>query len=302
MAFARIDVSFTSGSDEIAGWHFAPSEAASEPGPCVVMAHGFSLTRHDGLAAYAERFAAVGVRVLVFDHRFLGDSGGAPRQRFRIAAQREDWCNAIAYARRMDGVDPERIVLWGYSFSGGHVTTLVARDQRLAAALALCPFVNGLQRALRTRPATTAWILPRAFAELAGRQVQIPVTGSPGARAAMTFPGEADGFARTVGSDSPWRNQISPGVFATIVFHRPLSGAKRITCPLWVGLGERDITVHGPSIQRLAERAPYGELYRYPYDHFEPFLGDAPDRIAADQIGFLRRHGLAPPQAGSAAA
>ncbi len=299
MAVERIDVSFTSGGDEIAAWHYPPNEAASEPGPCVVMAHGFSLTRRDGLAAYAERLAAAGVRVVALDHRYLGDSGGVPRQRFRIAAQLEDWRNAIAYARRIDGVDPERIVLWGYSFSGGHVTTLVARDQRLAAALALFPFVNGLQRALRTRPATTAWILPRALAELAGREVRIPVTGPPGARAAMTFPGEADGFARMVGPDSRWRNQIGPGVFATIVFHRPLSGARRITCPLWVGLGERDITVHGPSIQRLAERAPRGELHRYPYVHFEPFSSDAPDRIAADQIDFLRRHQLAP-QAGSA--
>ena len=73
MALERIDVSFTSGDDEIAAWHYAPSEAATEPGPCIVMAHGFSLTRHDGLAAYAERFAGVGVRVLVFDHRYLGD-------------------------------------------------------------------------------------------------------------------------------------------------------------------------------------------------------------------------------------
>jgi hypothetical protein len=39
-------------------------------------------------------------------------------------------------------------------------------------------------------------------------------------------------------------------------------------------------------------RAPKGELHRYPYDHWEPYVGDAPDRIAADQIDFLQRCGL----------
>jgi hypothetical protein len=43
------------------------------------MPHGFSLTRHDGLAAYAEHLAEAGAAALVFDHRYLGDSGGEPR-------------------------------------------------------------------------------------------------------------------------------------------------------------------------------------------------------------------------------
>ena len=63
------------------------------------MANGFSLTRHDGLPRFAERFAEAGYRVLLFDHRFLGDSGGEPRQRFRIAEQQEDWRNAFAFAQ-----------------------------------------------------------------------------------------------------------------------------------------------------------------------------------------------------------
>lgn len=65
-----------------------------------------------------------------------------------------------------------------------------------------------------------------------------------------------------------------------------------MTCPLWVGIGERDITVHGPAVERLAERAPRGELHRYDADHFDPFVGELPGRIAADQVAFLRAAGL----------
>ncbi|MBA2347532.1 MAG: alpha/beta hydrolase, partial [Solirubrobacterales bacterium] len=30
-------------------------------------------------------------------------------------------------------------------------------------------------------------------------------------------------------------------------------------------------------------------LHDYPYDHFDPFVGESPARIAGDQVAFLRR-------------
>lgn len=290
----REEVTFASGGDRCAAWHYAPGSGAAT-GTCVVMAHGFSLTRHDGLESYAAALAAAGAHVLVFDHRYLGDSGGEPRQRFRRGAQLEDWRNAIAFARTIDGVASERIVLWGYSFSGGHAVTLAAAREDIAATLVLCPFVDGLRRALATPPRLTAWIVPRALADAAGRQTVIPVTGPPGSHAAMPFAGEAEGFGRAVPDGSPWRNEISPAVFLTVAAIRPVTRAARIACPLWVGLGERDISVHGPAVERLAARAPRGELHRYPADHFDVFLGDLPARIAGDQVAFLVRNGLLEP-------
>ena len=55
------------------------------PHPCVVMAHGFSAVREQRLDAYAERFAAAGLAVLVFDYRHFGASQGEPRQLLSIA-------------------------------------------------------------------------------------------------------------------------------------------------------------------------------------------------------------------------
>jgi dienelactone hydrolase len=256
------------------------------------MGHGFSLTRHDGLAAYAEPLATAGATVVVFDHRHLGDSPGEPRQRFRKPAQREDWRAAVRAARALDGVDPDQIVLWGFSFGGGHAIETAATDDRIAAVVALAPFADGLARVLATPIPTVAWIVPRAIAECVGRHNLIPVTGQPGTKAAMAFPGEADGFATVVPPGSPWRNEISPGVFLTIALHRPSAKAKKVTCPMWVGLGENDISVSGKAVARVAARAAKAELHRYPYDHWQPYLGDAPNRIVADQIDFLRRQGL----------
>jgi pimeloyl-ACP methyl ester carboxylesterase len=71
--FKREDAGFPAGSVSCAAWLYrpdsAPVSAATEAGaPCVVMAHGFSLTRHEGLDAYAERLAAAGASVLAFAH------------------------------------------------------------------------------------------------------------------------------------------------------------------------------------------------------------------------------------------
>jgi uncharacterized protein len=292
----RTDLKFPSAGDQCAAWLYRPAgQSAAAPAgglPCVVMAHGFSLTRHDGLPDYAERLAEAGAAVLVFDHRYLGDSGGEPRQRFRKAAQLKDWRAAVAFARSIEGVDPEQIVLWGFSFSGGHVIETAAADPRVAATIALCPMVDGLARALATPPLLSAWLVPRALADQFGRHTLVPVTGQPGERAAMTLPGEADGFAAAVPAGSPWRNEISPAVFLTVAVHRPLGRARKITMPVWVGVGEEDVSVSKKAVERLAERVPAGELHRYPYDHFGAFLGDGPARVAGDQIDFLRRRGL----------
>lgn len=289
----RLDVEIPSGDAEVAAWWF-PAVTDDPQAPCVVMAHGFSLTRADGLAEYAESFAAEGMHVLVFDHRFLGDSGGAPRQRFRIAAQQQDWRRVVAYAAARPDVDPRRIVLWGYSFAGGHVTSLLGKGGLdVFAAMVLCPFADGLKRVLATPLRVSAWVIPRAVLDALGRHVTIPVTAPAGGRAAMAFAGEADGFAASVRPGSRWRNQISPAVFLTVALFRPVRRASRIRPPLWVGRCAEDITVDAKAVGTVATRAPRGELHEFEGDHFAPFTGQSDAAIIASQVAFLRRVVLA---------
>jgi hypothetical protein len=49
MTIARTDVSFMSGGDRVAAWSYEPTHGSLDQTPCVVMAHGFSLTRHEQL-------------------------------------------------------------------------------------------------------------------------------------------------------------------------------------------------------------------------------------------------------------
>ncbi|MDN5749600.1 MAG: alpha/beta hydrolase [Pseudonocardia sp.] len=112
------ETGFDSHGTRCAAWYLR-AESATLTGargrPCVVMGHGFGATRDAGLLPFAERFAAAGADVLVFDYRGYGTSEGTLRQNVLHTAHRQDYHAAIAHARLLDGVDPDRIVLWGSS-------------------------------------------------------------------------------------------------------------------------------------------------------------------------------------------
>ncbi|MGZ4267848.1 MAG: alpha/beta hydrolase [Solirubrobacteraceae bacterium] len=288
------DVRFASDGDTCAAWMYRP-EGATEPVPCVVMAHGFSATRADRLPAYAERFAAAGFAVLLFDYRHFGDSGGEPRQVLEIGRQLDDYRAAIAFAKRQAGIDPTRIALWGSSFSGGHVVTVAAEDPSIAAVVAQAPFADGLPTvaAVGARNALRGTVLGIAdqLGALAGRPPRmLPAVGPPGSFAAMTAPEAEPGFAAITAPGSRWRNEVAARVMLRVAQYRPVSRAPRVHCPLLVAVCDRDRTTPPAAAVKLAARAPRGELVRYPIGHFDIYVGEDFERAVADQAAFLERH------------
>ncbi|HTZ12173.1 MAG TPA: alpha/beta fold hydrolase [Mycobacterium sp.] len=285
----RSDVTFLSAGARCAGWLYRPADTDGAV-PCVVMAHGFGLTRHDNLTLYAEALTRAGAAVLVYDHRYLGDSEGEPRQRVRISEHLADRLAAIEFARTLDGIDPDRIIVWGYSMSGGTAVAAAAADGRVAGAILVCPFLDArsrINRSIRTQPRNMAWTAGRAI-----RDAMIPVAGEPGGRGAMTFPGEFDGF-RAVAAPS-WRNEVRAGLFFGMLIWRPLVRARKLKCPVLIQAGQRDITVSARAIDQFARQVSRAVLKRYDVDHFEPFYGDHPARIIADQVDWLTATILAP--------
>ena len=94
------DVRIPSHGEQLAAYLYRP-EPAEGDAPCVVMAHGFSATRDDGLPAYAEAFRDAGFAVVLFDYRHFGASTGEPRQLLDIGRQHDDYRAVVAWARRL---------------------------------------------------------------------------------------------------------------------------------------------------------------------------------------------------------
>ena len=294
---SREHISFPSGEERCAAYLYRPRDATGDV-PCVVMAHGFSATRDDRLPGYAERFAAAGLAVLLFDYRHFGRSTGEPRQLLDIGRQLDDYRAAVRFARGLDGTDPARIALWGTSFSGGHVLTLGAEGHAPAAIVAQVPFCDGIATLLLAPPrvalrATLYGLADRALALIGAGPIMIPAVGPPGSFAVMTAPEADPGMAAVVVPRSRWRNEVAARIMLHVARYRPGTKADKITAPLLICVADRDETTPpGPAVA-AAERAPRGELQRYPIGHFDAYLGADFEQIVGDQVRFLRRHLLA---------
>jgi dienelactone hydrolase len=123
--------------------------------PAILLTHGWGGTRSHLNGSYAPKFARAGFVVLTFDYRgwadsdsrlvIIGDqpaseaegmvtvSARAIREVVDPLDQVRDISSALDYLSGEEGVDGERIGIWGTSYSGGHVIYIGARDDRVAA-------------------------------------------------------------------------------------------------------------------------------------------------------------------------
>jgi fermentation-respiration switch protein FrsA (DUF1100 family) len=266
--------------------------------PCVVLAHGFAGTVDSGLRGFAERFAQAGVDALAFDYRHFGASAGEPRQLLSIRKQHEDYAAAIAYARSLEGVDPERIVVWGSSYSGGHVVPVAVSDGRVAAVISQVPAMDGALTLLNVIRYAGVGQLMRlsglavrdVLSSLLGdAAVTAPAVGPPGSVAFMSTP-DAESGMRTIAGSS-WRNEVAARIALQAGMYRPGLQADRLSCPILIQIADRDSVAPVKAAQDAAWRAPgHAEVRTYPVGHFDVYVGDAFERSVSDQLHFLRRH------------
>jgi pimeloyl-ACP methyl ester carboxylesterase len=290
MDAVRDDVRIPSHGEQLAAYVYRP-DAAEGDAPCVVMAHGFSGTRDDGLPGYAEAFRDAGFVVVLFDYRHFGASSGEPRQLLDIARQLDDYRAVIRWARGLDGVDPERIVVWGSSFSGGHVLAIAATDPGIAAVISQAPHTDSIPTLMFVPPRNIVRLMVEGLRDQLGAWLGrsprlVPAVGAPGAFAAMTAPEAEPGFAALVGPNSKWRNEFAARLMLRFGFYRPGLKTKHLKMPLLMCVCDQDATTPVAPAVKAAERAPRAELRRYPYGHFDIYQDAA---VKADQVAFLQR-------------
>ena len=292
-AVTRHDVSFTSDGDACAAWLFLP-DGVTKP-PVVILGHGLGATRDMGLPAFAERFARAGVAALAFTYRHFGDSAGHPRQLLSIKRQLADWDAAIAHVKTRNDVDGTRVAVWGSSFGGGHAIIVAARHPELRAAIAQCPFTDGVASARALGPIGTMRLLPAVGRDVLAMvtradPVLITLAGAPGDRALMTAHDALPGYLALVPEGGTFINEVAARVAPTITGHRPGKAAKDVRMPILFCICDHDSVTPPEETLAYARTAPLGEIKRYDTGHFDIYLGEAFEAVVADQTEFLARH------------
>lgn len=265
--------------------------------PCVVMGHGFGATRDAGLMPFAERFAAAGTDVLLFDYRSYGTSDGTPRQNVAHRRHRQDYHAALRAARALDGVDSHRVALWGSSYSGGHVIAVGAEDATVAAVISQGAAMDGaaaLAMMLRTAgPVQVAKLTGHGLRDAAGALLgraphQVAVVGPPGSLAAITAPGAEVGYQSIMGPT--FRNEMCARGILGIALNRPVTSATKLRCPLLLVMATEDNVAPPSAVRAVGEKAGGDtELLELGCGHFDIYTGAMFEQSVSAQVDFLTR-------------
>lgn len=293
----RFEVQVPSGSTYCSAWHYPGSNDA-----CVILAGGAAVTKGPGTEKFAEKFNDAGFDVLAFEYRRLGNSGGQPRQIVNIREQLEDWQALIAYARALPGVDPQKVAIWGFSLSGGHVLQVAARTPDLGAVIAQAPNADGLDAFSHvfrhTRFTDGIRLVGLAIADavggLFGREpLLVPLAAPPGTTAFYTTPDSLNGQPTLNPDgryDDEWQTEVAARSTLLPVFQRPIREADKIECPLLVVACDADGVIPPKPAYEVASKAPHGELFVIRGGHYSPYQEGIFDETVAAEVEFLERH------------
>ncbi|WP_433634930.1 alpha/beta hydrolase [Nocardia sp. CA-120079] len=280
------------GGSELHAWWYPP-EGVTGRAPCVVLAHGFGAVKTMRLWAYAKRFAAAGIGALVFDYRHFGESSGELRNLVDLRKQFADWNAAIAAARSLPEVDPDRVAVWGSSMSGGMVVVVAAHDPRIAAVVAQAPFADGRVSLAHMPFSHSLWLFAAGLRDAAGALVgatpyKVRAAGRPGDRQAVLASADAyDGMLRMIPEGETFENEVAARVALRLGWFRPIKFASRVRCPLLVQVMDHDVVTPPGPAAAMAATAPQGKLLGYSGGHFDPYVGATFEQVVPDQIAFL---------------
>lgn len=278
----RRDVVFESGGLRCRGWLYLPDGSGEgRRAPTIVMAHGFSAVKEMFLPAFAERFRDAGFVVLVFDYRRLGESEGEPRGQIFPHDQHEDYRNAISWALRQAEVDPERIGVWGTSYSGGHVMNLAAFDRRIRAAVAQVPMISGWKSIVRN-PGGKEGILGMLGMLAADRSARyetgqintLPVIAPAGEPCILSTPDAYEWFEKRAAKLAPtWINAVTLESLERMVEYDPTNAIELIApTPLRIVAAEEDSLIAIDSVREAFARAgDPKDLCVLPCGHFDVY-------------------------------
>lgn len=288
----RTTVTFDVHGTPVEAWAYAPADATG-PVPVVVIGMGLGYTRSAGADPFAQRFVEAGYAALAFDYRSFGGSGGEPRQVLSVRRQLEDWDAAIAFARTLPGVDPDRVVVWGTSFGGGHALTLARRDD-LVAAIAQCPFTDGVASTRAVPLLASLKVTWRAVRDIAARivgrgPVYVAGSGPAGSAALMTAHDALPAMGELTTEAPDFENRLAGRAALEILRYGPGRKAKGIRTPMFAAVCDRDTVAPAPTAARQLARSAMVEVRHYDVGHFDIYAGQPFEDAVADYLGFLER-------------
>ncbi|TBU33540.1 alpha/beta-hydrolase [Dichomitus squalens] len=279
-------------------WKYLPKTVGAEPKglPVIVMAHGISANKSMGLGKYAEEFVGMGYGIVVFDYRRWGTSDGTPRHVVYVSEQLDDYRTVVKYVRQQPEFDPQRVILWGTSFSGGHVVNLASEETlNVSAVVSQCPYLGNTPfphistAFIKTMFAAISDLLKQAIG-LSPRYM--PAVARPGEVGLMTWADNYEGMFGIVKGDAIYPNEVNASAMLDFPLYTPSASASRVAFPTIIIAAEHDSLCPITEAKKVKDASNKVELVTLPCGHFDLYPGttSAHDKTLEAMKKFLLDH------------
>jgi uncharacterized protein len=259
---------------------------ADGPHPLVVLQGGLGGPA-ESMWGIADAFTAVGLSILMYDHRGTGYSGGEPRQQFDPWQQCRDLRDVLTQMILRDDIDEDRLGLWGISIGGANSMFTAATDIRVKAVVAIIPPVSGWS-ARKLQPADTlaeleALIPVDRLDQARGnapRTIRLHGTPQPGSPVMFSDEEGLEFVENMVHGLESFRNEITISTLDRLYEMEVRAYAERIDQPTLMVLASEDIVAPVEEAREMYARIPEPkELIEYPGQHYEILSNHFPDII-----------------------
>lgn len=275
------------------------------PPPVVIMAHGMGGTKDHKLDHIGAEIADAGYAALLFDYRFWGGSDGLPRHVLSPKSQLEDYEAAVQHVKATGGLggkcDPDRVVLWGTSYSGGHsLVTAAKMGSNISAVIAMEPFLSSAAvRERQKQRKTPVTRLLRLIAAVLSDSLRSFVS-LPGVYVTMVAEESEAGLSLGRLSALDWqlyrdtqpvkrlggtKNLILCRIVWEYLNYAPLDSVDKVTVPTLLIAGLQDDLTPAAGIQAASERMT--DATYVPLNGTHISLYGNPGLVPA-MVGFLR--------------
>ncbi len=285
----REDVFFPCQGVECHAVIYRPREDGEYPG--LVMAMGFGMVKDAHAHEYGPIFASHGIAVMAFDYRRFGRSGGEPRQALYPEDQVADYRCAIEYFKMQSYVDSTSVCVWGTSYSGGHVLTLlafpspsikcgIAQVPSFYSFLAAKAFFGSLEPVMELAA-------PGVASACRGEPQYMPIVSREGLgllRSEEAIEYYLEEASRVEG----FENRVTIDSIPRILAYNPGYYADLVEKPLMIIMALRDRTVPLEPIREVASRVKGPiELVEVDAGHFDIYHSPLLEKIAGAEAKFI---------------
>jgi len=292
----RKDITFMSEGLRCKGWLYVPDDLkASVKAPTIVMANGFTGVKEQILPDFAVKFVDAGFVTMVFDYRYFGESEGEPRSQNFPLEMVDDYRNAIAWVSDQPEVDPQRIGIWGTSFSGGLVLYVGTYDRRVKAVVSQVPMaVSPEQRRASNREnydnMGKILLRDRIARYKTGVVNYMKVVSSEGE--SCVLPGK-EAYDEYMAIKQPnWRNQVTFESLEKMREFDPVSMVHMISpTPLLFIPAEKDSFFPIDLVKIVYEKAKEPKAMKtFPVLHFEMYREPWVSKAAGEAISWYKQY------------